>query len=92
MRTHKHGTAVEMIIRDTNRGGSVTAQLVPCVKIEDDTGMSRYFVPCAFQEYTKFELENNTERAILWRKSFSLRERERCPVWTVPEVLVVRNV
>lgn len=76
VRTHKHGTAVEIIIRDTNRGGSVTAQLVPCVKIEDDAGMSRYFVPCAFQEYTKFELENNTERAILWRKSFSLRERE----------------
>lgn len=76
VRTHRHGAAVEMIVRDTNRGGSVTAQLVPCLRIEDDTGMPRYFVPCAFQEYTRFELGNNTERSILWRKTFSLRERE----------------
>ena len=76
VRTHKNGTAVEMIIRDTNRGGSVTAQLVPCVKVEDDSGTFHYLVPSAFQECTKFELGNNAERSILWRRTFSLRERE----------------
>lgn len=76
VRTHKNGTAVEMIIRDTNRGGSVTAQLVPCVKVENDSGTIHYFVPCAFQECTKFELGSNAERSILWRRTFSLRERE----------------
>lgn len=76
VRTHKHGTAVEIIIRDTNRGGSVTAQMIPCVKIEDDSGTIHYYVPCAFQEYTKFELGNNAERSTLWRRTFSLKERE----------------
>ncbi|XP_078345001.1 cyclic GMP-AMP synthase-like [Oculina patagonica] len=76
VRTHKNGTAVEMIIRDTNRGGSVTAQLVPCVKVEDDSGAMHYFLPCAFQECTKFELGSNADRSILWRRTFSLRERE----------------
>lgn len=76
VRAHKNGTAVEMIIRDTNRGGSVTAQLIPCVKVEDDSGAMHYFVPCAFQEYTKFELGNKAGRSVLWRRTFSLRERE----------------
>ena len=76
VRTHKLGAAVEMIIRDTNRGGSVSAQLVPCVKIEDDSGTIQYFVPCAFQEGTKFELGHNAARSILWRRTFSLKERE----------------
>ena len=76
VRAHKNGSAVEMIIRDTNRGGSVTAQLIPCVKVEDDSGVIHYFVPCAFQECTKFELGSNTGRSVLWRRTFSLRERE----------------
>ena len=76
VRTHKNGTAVEIIIRDTNRGGSVTALMIPCVKIDDGKGNSHYYVPCAFQECTRFELENNGERSILWRRTFALKERE----------------
>lgn len=76
VRTHKNGTAVEIIIRDINRGGSVTAQLIPCVKVEDDSGAMHYLVPCAFQEYTKFELGSDASRSILWRRTFSLRERD----------------
>ena len=77
VRTYKQGPAVEIIIRDTNRGGSVTAQMIPCVKIEDDSGNNRYYVPCAFNECTKFELDGtNAERSVLWRRTFSLKERE----------------
>lgn len=76
VRTHKNGTVVEIIIRDTNRGGSVTALMIPCLKIDEDKGNFHYYVPCAFQECTKFELENNAERSILWRRTFALKERE----------------
>lgn len=76
MRTQRNGTAVEITIRDTNRGGSVTAQMIPCVKVEDDSGNPHYYIPCAFQECTKFELGNNAERSILWRQTFSLKERD----------------
>lgn len=74
--THKNGPAIEIIIRDTNRGGSVTAQIIPCVRFPDESGDYHYYVPCAFKECTKFELGNTSERSILWRRTFSLKERE----------------
>ena len=76
VRTHKQGAAVQMDIRDINRGGSVTAQLIPCVKIEDYSGKARYFVPCAFQDLTGNALGKIGERTTLWRQTYSGEEKQ----------------
>lgn len=76
VRTQRNGSAVEIVIRDTNRGGSVTAQMIPCLKVPDDTMGDRFYVPYAFQESTQSELESNTERSVLWCRTFSLKERD----------------
>ncbi|XP_068751560.1 cyclic GMP-AMP synthase-like [Montipora capricornis] len=76
VRTQKHGSAVEIFVRDTNRGGSVTAEMVPCLKIPDDTGSPRYYVPYSFQDYTRPELGSNADLSILWCRAFSLKERD----------------